>query len=52
MCAGMALTYYDFLTIQDMFLFNNSVNEKNLCKAYSTILVSFGSNGSMIYNLE
>ena len=32
----MALTYYDFLTIQDMFSFNNSVNEKNLYGAYCT----------------
>ena len=37
MCAGMALTYYDFLTIQDMFSFNNSVNEKNLYEAYCTV---------------
>ena len=49
MCAGMALTYYDFLTIQDMFSFNNSVNEKNLCEAYCTIFFSLRSNGCMIY---
>jgi hypothetical protein len=27
-CAGMALTYYDFLTIQDMFSFNNPVTKR------------------------